>query len=89
MVVLEAAARGTPSVVVAHPDNASVELISEGENGLIAASDSAQDLAAAIIRVHAAGSELRQTTAAWFVRNAHRLSLEHSLEIVLDAYRRP
>jgi glycosyltransferase involved in cell wall biosynthesis len=86
LVVVEAAAHGTPSVVVAGPDNAAVELVSEGENGLIASSASPEDLAEAILRVHAAGAALRESTAAWFKRNGRRLSLECSLEIALAAY---
>ena len=86
LVVVEAAALGTPSVVVADPDNAAVELVSEGENGFIARSASPDDLAAAIIRVHEAGPALRQSTAAWFSRNAERLSLERSLQIALGVY---
>jgi glycosyltransferase involved in cell wall biosynthesis len=86
MVVIEAASAGTPSVVVAGPDNAAVELIEEDENGYVAASASPEDLAAAILRVAAAGPELRTRTAAWFARNAHRLSLEESLDIVAAAY---
>jgi glycosyltransferase involved in cell wall biosynthesis len=86
-IVIEAAARGTPSVVVAAPDNAAVELIAEGENGFIAASPSPEDLSQAILRVKTGGTELRRATASWFARNAQRLSLSHSLELVLDAYR--
>jgi glycosyltransferase involved in cell wall biosynthesis len=86
LVVIEAAAYGTPSVVVAGPDNAAVELIVAGENGFIAPSASQEDLAAAILRVHAAGEDLRRSTAAWFARNGHRLSLAHSLDVVLDSY---
>ncbi len=36
LVVVEAAARATPSVVVAGEDNAATELIEEGVNGTIA-----------------------------------------------------
>ena len=43
MVVVEAAARGTPSIVVAGEDNAAVELIEEGVNGFVVASADAQD----------------------------------------------
>ena len=86
LVVLEAAARGTPSVVVAGPDNAAVELIDEGENGFISPSASPEDLAAAIASVHAAGTALRESTAAWFGRNAERHSLRRSLEIQAQAY---
>ena len=88
MVVVEAAALGTPSVVVAGPDNAATDLVSEGENGYIAPSASPQDLAAAIERVHADGHALRERTATWFRVNARRLSLESSLETVLAAYAR-
>ncbi len=86
MVVVEASARGVPSVVVAAPDNAATELVCEGENGFVAASASAEDLAAAILRVRAAGPALRESTAAWFARNARRLSLEDSLDRVAAAY---
>jgi glycosyltransferase involved in cell wall biosynthesis len=87
MIVVEAAACGTPSVVAAEPDNAAVELVDEGENGIIAASARPTDLAEAIVRVHEAGAALRETTAAWFERNSRRLSLEASLETVSEAYR--
>ena len=59
LVVIEAAARGTPSIVVPGPDNAAVELIEDGVNGVIAPSASPDDLAAAIVRVHDAGEPLR------------------------------
>jgi glycosyltransferase involved in cell wall biosynthesis len=88
LVVVEAAARGTPSVVVAGEDNAATELVDDGENGFVAASAAPEDLAAAILRVWEAGPALREATAAWFGRNAERLSLERSLETVLAAYGR-
>ena len=55
LVVVEACAAGTPSVVVADPDNAATELIEEGVNGFVAPSASPEDLAAAILRVREAG----------------------------------
>ena len=66
IVVVEAAARGVPSVVVADVDNAATELVDEGENGFIAPSASPEDLADAILRVRDAGPALRTSTAAWF-----------------------
>ena len=87
LVVVEAAAKGVPSVVVRDPDNAAVELLEEGQNGVIAVTGHPRDLADAIVRVHEAGPSLRASTAAWFARNARRLSLEHSLETVLRSYR--
>ncbi len=86
LVVVEAAARGTPSIVVAGQDNAATELIEEGVNGFVVESEDPEAIAAAIVRVHAAGEALRQSTASWFARNAEPLSLERSLAMVLDSY---
>ena len=86
LVVIEAAARGVPVVVVEGPDNAATELVEEGVNGAVAASAAPDELAAAILRIHRDGSGLRDSTADWFHRNAERLSLERSLETVLEAY---
>jgi glycosyltransferase involved in cell wall biosynthesis len=86
MVVVEAAARGTPSVVVAGEDNAATELIREGVNGTIAARAEAEAVADAIVRIHDAGLPLRETTARWFAENAAELSLESSLRTVLETY---
>jgi glycosyltransferase involved in cell wall biosynthesis len=86
LVVIEAAALGTPSVVVAGADNAATDVIAEGENGYVAPSASTEDLAAAIERVHAEGDALRERTVAWFRANAKRLSLESSLRTVLESY---
>jgi glycosyltransferase involved in cell wall biosynthesis len=86
MVIVEAAARGTPSIVVAGEDNAATELIEEGVNGFVAASADADAIAGAIVRVHEEGVALRRRTATWFAENAERLSLESSLKVVLDSY---
>jgi glycosyltransferase involved in cell wall biosynthesis len=86
LVVVEASARGTPSVVVASPDNAATELVEDGVNGIVARSASTGDLADAIVRVERAGAALRESTADWFRRNADRLSLEHSLAVVSESY---
>jgi glycosyltransferase involved in cell wall biosynthesis len=86
MVVVEAASRGTPSVVVRAPDNAAVELVEDGVNGFVADSAEPDDLADAIARIDAAGDALRASTCAWFARNARRLSLASSLETVAASY---
>jgi glycosyltransferase involved in cell wall biosynthesis len=86
MVVIEAASYGTPSVVVAGEDNAAVEHIDEGVNGSVAASAGAEDLGAAIVRASHGGEALRRSTADWFEANARRLSLDHSLTAVVEAY---
>ncbi len=86
LIVVESAAVGTPSVVVRDADNAAVELIEDGVNGVIAASASPDDLAAAIVRVHDGGDALRRSTADWYTANAQRLSLAASLQTVLAGY---
>lgn len=81
LVVAEAAAAGVPSVVVAGPDNAAIELIEEGVNGWIAASRSPDDLAAAMLAAAAPGA--RATTAAWFGKERIGSSIETSLDLIL------
>ena len=87
LVVVEAAARGTPSVVVAGPENAAVELVREGVNGAVAPSASASDLAHALVRAVDGASALRESTARWFSANASSLRIERSLELVVAGYR--
>jgi glycosyltransferase involved in cell wall biosynthesis len=88
LVVLEAMSRGTPAVLVEGVDNAAAELVVEGQNGYVATGAGSVELAAAIVRVHEAGQELRESTLTWFRRNAERLSLESSLAKVIEAYAR-
>jgi glycosyltransferase involved in cell wall biosynthesis len=86
LVVIEAAARGVPVVVVSGPDNAAAELVEEGVNGALAPAVAPDDLAAAIVRVERAGPALRHSTADWFRTNTDRLSLDASVERVLASY---
>ena len=88
LVVIESAAQGVPVVVVEGPENAATELIEDGTNGAVASSAAPDVLAEAIVRVSSAGPELRRSTLAWFRRNADRLSLEPSLQRVLEEYAR-
>ncbi len=88
LVVVEAASLGVPTVAVQSPDNAALELVEDGVNGVVAESAEPEALADAIVRVHAAGPELRRSTAEWFTRNRKRLSLESSLETVVGVYER-
>jgi glycosyltransferase involved in cell wall biosynthesis len=88
LVVVEAAARGTPSVVVAGPENGAVELVCEGDNGAVAASAEPDELASAILRVVKAGPMLRASTTRWFQERAPRLRIDASLELVSEGYER-
>jgi glycosyltransferase involved in cell wall biosynthesis len=86
MIVIEAAAKGVPSVLVAAPDNASTEHIAEGVNGFVVADLSAPALADGIVAAHEGGAALREATADWFARHAHELSIATSLQRVVAAY---
>ncbi len=87
LVVVEASAYATPAVVVAGEDNAAVELVDDGVNGVVAADDAPETVAQAIVRVHEQGMVLRESTAEWFGEHAEELSLESSLQTVLASYR--
>ena len=86
LVVVEALSKGTPVVLVKGEDNASTELIAEGENGFAVADASAAGLAVAVIKVRESGAGLRDSTHAWFTRNTGRLSLGGSLVTVARTY---
>lgn len=86
LVVIEAAAGGTPSIVVAGPDNSAVELVEEGVNGFVAAGAEPEQLADAIVRVHAGGAELRASTLAWFENEGSRLTAAASTATLLELY---
>ncbi len=88
LVVIEAAAAGTPSVVVEGEDNAAVELVEEGVNGFVARSEDPRAVAEAIVRCIEGGAALRASTAAWFAQRAPSLSVAASAERVLAEYRR-
>ena len=86
MIVIEAAAAGTPSVVVAGADNAATELIEEGVNGFVAPSASPRTWPRRSCARWTAAWLCARSTASWFARNAERLSLSSSLERVARAY---
>lgn len=86
LIVVEAAARGTPSVVVAGPENAATELVVDGVNGAVAGDATPESLAEAIVRVVRAGTALRESTLEWFTANADDLRIERSVELVTRSY---
>ena len=86
LIVIEAAAAGTPSVVVAGEDNAAVELVEHGVNGFVAVSEDPRVLADAVVRCIEGGSALRASTAAWFARCAPQLSIAESADRLLAEY---
>ncbi|WP_166785523.1 glycosyltransferase family 4 protein [Cryobacterium cryoconiti] len=87
LVIAEAAAFGTPSVVVAGPDNAAAELVVDGVNGYVAASVGPVALGAAIVRAVEAGEPLRRSTLDWFQRERVSHGLSASVDQILARYR--
>lgn len=87
LVVVEAAAHGTPSIVLRAGESAAHELIEPGENGLVIDAAAPADLAAALVRLHARKEDLVASTTAWFQRNAARLSIEGSVAALEAIYR--
>ena len=86
MVVVEAAAHGTPSVVVAGPDNAAVELVQPGRNGAVAALPTPHDVGAALVEVVRAGPGLRSSTAHWFREQASTGTVARSAQTIQHVY---
>ena len=87
LVIAEAAAHATPSVVVAGTDNAAAELVHNGVNGSVAASVKPYELAAAIVAVVTAGEPLRKSTEAWFEQERTTGGLTRSIDQILQVYR--
>lgn len=87
LVVAEAAAVGTPSVVVAGSDNAAVDLIVDGVNGFVSPSRGPADLGAALVMVVQGSRALRNNTRAWFETERVARSLGVAVDEILDRYR--
>jgi glycosyltransferase involved in cell wall biosynthesis len=89
LVIAEAAAAATPSVVVAGEDNAAAELVESGVNGEVAADATAEVLGDAIARAVRAGGPLRTATLAWFERERREHGLRASVDELLARVDRP
>ncbi|MDQ3734010.1 MAG: glycosyltransferase family 4 protein [Actinomycetota bacterium] len=83
IVVVEANAAGTPVVLVAAPDNASVELVTPWVNGVIAASTDPEVLGRAIVDVVTAGAALRAATYAWFCDAVKTQTMTAAADVLL------
>lgn len=84
LAVAEASAWGVPAVVVAHEDNAAVDLIEEGINGFVVAPGDPAALAAGIVEAVRGGPALRRSTAEWFARARVERGLAAALDALLD-----
>lgn len=86
LVVAEAAAVGTPSVVVAGDDNAAADLIEAGVNGFVADDAGAESLGSAILDAVGGGAALRATTAEWFATARRSQNLGSSVDEIVKRY---
>lgn len=84
IVVVESAARGVPVVVTDAPDNAAMELVENGTNGFIVPDVGPQALANGIMLCIEGGEALRFSTKAWYVKNAERVTIDASINVVLS-----
>ena len=84
MVVVEAAAAGVPAIVVAAADNAATELVEEGVNGFVVPDPTAEALAMRLAACVEQAEALRGSTRAWYAANAERLSIGHSIDLLLS-----
>jgi len=87
LVVLEAAAAGTPSIVVRGADNAMADRIVEGDNGVLVDEAGPETLAAAIVDVARSGQSLRDRTSGWFAQETRRLARRSAVAVVEPVYR--
>lgn len=83
LVVVEAAAWGTPVVLVADENNAATELITTGVNGFVAASTSAEDLGGAIVAALEGGEELRHRSREWYELAVQTRTMKQTVEGIL------
>jgi len=87
LIVAEAAAYGTPAVVVAGEDNASVDLVRHGETGMVAPDAGPESLGGAIADVVAAGRNMRDATITAYRSDRVARSLSASVDELLERYR--
>jgi glycosyltransferase involved in cell wall biosynthesis len=85
LVVIEAAARGVPSIVVRSPDNAALELVNPS-NGVVADTSDAPTLSAAILEAQHRGEKLRVSASRWFSENREALGIRSSIDRVVRVY---
>lgn len=87
LVVVEACAAGTPVVLVDAEDNASVELVEDGVNGVVASSTAPEVLGAALVEVVDGGAALRASAHAWFEEQARSRTAAHAARRLLATLR--
>lgn len=86
LIVIEAAAYGTPCITIDAPDNAAKELIEEGVNGFVVSDWTRTNVAHAVVQAVDAGPKLRESTLAWYQDHWHELNVQSSVERLEKIY---
>ncbi|HEX5593358.1 MAG TPA: glycosyltransferase [Solirubrobacterales bacterium] len=86
LIVIEAAAYGTPCVTIGAPDNAARELVEDGVNGYVVDDWTPANLAEAVVEVVRRGPQLRDSTLAWYRDRWHELSVQSSVDRLEQVY---
>jgi glycosyltransferase involved in cell wall biosynthesis len=86
LIVIEAAAYGTPCVTIDAPDNAAKELIVNGVNGFVVDDWSPTNLAEAVVEVVRRGPKLRESALGWHRDHWQELSVRSSVERLEQVY---
>lgn len=88
LVVVEAAASGTPVVLVSDPSNAATELVTPGVNGAIAPDIDPASLGQAIATVLEGGAALRERTREWYADAVQTRTIGRTVDGILAAFDR-
>ncbi len=86
LVVVEAAAAGTPSVVAANPENAATGHVVEGLNGFVV-EPTPEGLARGIAAAIEGGDRLRRSTADWYRDHADSQGMLRAADEVIALHR--
>ncbi|MCT9818759.1 glycosyltransferase family 4 protein [Microbacterium sp. W1N] len=88
LVVVEAAAAGTPIVLVDDDSNAATELVTVGVNGAIAPDIGPASLGTSIAEVITAGTPLRARTREWYADAVQNKTIGRTVDGILAAFER-
>lgn len=86
LIVIEAAAYGTPCITIDAPDNAAKELIVNGVNGFVVEDWNPANLAEAVVEVVKRGPQLRESALGWHRDHWQELSVQSSVERLEEVY---
>jgi glycosyltransferase involved in cell wall biosynthesis len=81
LAVLEAAAHGVPSVLVAGTDNAATEVVEQGRNGVVCEAPDPDELARAVLEL-AATPDIHRRVQAWYQESRRRLSVDNAVSLL-------